>query len=98
MFNASDFEHTFFLDLQNHLRFRNFTGVCRLVTDVQSLEASGVTTIIYRTLRDSGAVRYFPCLNNPTDKPELEMIDLPDTGINILIPITETVCHPELRR
>jgi hypothetical protein len=88
--------------LENAWHIWNFTSSCRLMTDVQSLEVSGITNIIYRTLNNSGVFRYYPCLDNadqtPADKRELGIIDIPDAGINVFIPVTETVCHPELRR
>ena len=98
-FNASDV--TLDPDLDAWF-IRNFFSSRRLMTDVQSLDVSGVTNIIYRTLRNSGVFRYYPCLDNagqaPADEQEFEIIDLPDTGINVLIPVTDTICHPELRR
>ena len=104
MFNASDVPLASDIGarIQNSWPLRNFTSPCRLMTDVQSLEVSGITNIIYRTLDNSGVFRYYPCLDNaeqiPVDKQELGTIYIPDTGINVLIPVTETVCRPELRR
>lgn len=104
MFNASDVtlaSDTGF-GIENTWLLPNFTSSCRLMTDVQSLQVSGITNIIYRTFNNSGVVRYYPCLDNadqiPADKQELGIIDIPDPGITVLIPVTETVCHPELRR
>lgn len=80
----------------------NFTKTCRLMSDVQSLESLGNTAIIYRTVDVSmNQLLYYPCWDNnktSTIEGNLTQVPSPDPGINVLFPVTETVCRPKLRK
>jgi hypothetical protein len=81
---------------------QNFVSNAVLMTNVRSLEMFGKTTIIYRTSEYLREYRYYPCLDNAnrtsSEERKVGHIALPRTGIHFLVPFTDTVCHPVLKR
>jgi hypothetical protein len=62
------------------------------------------TTITYRLTPAPhiSEYQYYPCLDNINGRligdPQSGSINLPDTGIHVLVPIRETVCRPRVSR
>jgi hypothetical protein len=83
---------------------RNFVSNVGLMIDLPSLEIFGNTNITYSTSEDIRTYRYYPCLGYDSQTPAYKFprkggrIDLPETDIHLLVPVTETVCHPVLKR
>jgi len=55
-------------------------------------------------LKDEGALQYYPCLGSRIQNSTIAVdsstgyIELPATGIHVLIPVIETICHPTLTK
>jgi hypothetical protein len=79
---------------------------CTIQTDawLSLVPFSGNTSITYRVSHYQDTVQYWPCLDNsrlmPTindsDGYVMEPFELPGSGIHVLVPVTETVCHPKI--
>jgi hypothetical protein len=79
-----------------------YSSGLRISTDPLSLTDD--TTITYRLAPQPHAweYQYYPCLDNINGSligdPQSGSINLPATGIHVLVPITETVCRPKISR
>jgi hypothetical protein len=89
-----------------------FSGVRRSMDEHLILENTTIThRLVKQSLR--GPTRYYPCLatTNETSIDGVQQeqliihsngstsyIDLPEAGIHVLVPVTETVCHPKISR
>jgi len=69
-----------------------------------SSNVSGNTSITYRVASYQDMPRYWPCLDKNTWVPTLDEplaqhtqdVEFPGSGMHIIVPITETVCHPKM--
>jgi hypothetical protein len=79
-----------------------YTSGLRISTDPLFLADN--TTITYRTTPTANEYeyQYYPCLDSINGRligdPDSGSINLPDTGIHVLVPITETTCRPKVSR
>ncbi|RII07024.1 hypothetical protein CUC08_Gglean007992 [Alternaria sp. MG1] len=79
---------------------------CVLKYNEESVRFSGNTSIIYRQAHYPDTPQYWPCLDgwmphindSETDVTESESINFPDSGIHVIVPVTDTVCHPKIVR
>ncbi|RYN20531.1 hypothetical protein AA0112_g10684 [Alternaria arborescens] len=77
---------------------------CVLKYNEESVRFSGNTSIIYRQAYYPDAPQYWPCLDgwiphindSEIDVTESDSIDFPGSGINVIVPVTETVCRPKI--
>jgi hypothetical protein len=61
----------------------------------------GNTTIIHRVATDVMTFKYYPCLDSSIAKPNNQsqgLINLPGSGIHVLVPIIETTCQPRIMK
>jgi hypothetical protein len=63
------------------------------------------TTITYRVAKDANLFQYYPCigsrLENSTNLSNISVsgsISLPETGVHVFVPYSETVCRPRIER
>jgi hypothetical protein len=79
-----------------------YTSGLRISTDPLLLADN--TTITYRTTPAANECeyQYYPCLDSINGRligdPDSGSINLPDNGIHVLVPITETICRPKVSR